>query len=268
MARGSPSRSTRGGGGNVDIYVMQADGSSIVRASPTIRRRIRIPPGPPTGRACSSRASGTAAARSSACGWPTGASSASRRGCRAPSCRRPRATAATWPTRRSCSSGFQIQLLDLPPAQTRTVGTSGGACRPAFSPDTRRTGVRPPRFGAVAPRGRHRNQPPDAGRRPELWSYYPAYSPDGRYLAFSVSPEHHEGEDWDLAITDAARPGAITRLTSGPGQRPRPALAARDGAAQHETTRQRCGSACTSCRRGHDRPRGAARSVCGPGWPR
>ncbi len=62
----------------------------------------------------------------------------------------------------------------------------------------------------------------EAGRRTviadkRLWSYYPAYSPDGRFLAFSVSPEHHQGEDWDLAITDAAKPGSITKLTTGKG---------------------------------------------------
>ena len=51
----------------------------------------------------------------------------------------------------------------------------------------------------------------------KLWSYYPDYSPDGRYLAFSVSPEHHRGEDWDLAIMDLQKPGQFTRLTIGPG---------------------------------------------------
>ena len=51
----------------------------------------------------------------------------------------------------------------------------------------------------------------------KLWSYYPDYSPDGRYLAFSVSPEHHQGEDWDLAVMDLQSPGKFTRLTSGRG---------------------------------------------------
>ena len=52
---------------------------------------------------------------------------------------------------------------------------------------------------------------------PKLWTYYPDYSPDGRYLAFSVSPEHHQGEDWDLAVMDLQNPGKFSRLTSGPG---------------------------------------------------
>jgi hypothetical protein len=33
----------------------------------------------------------------------------------------------------------------------------------------------------------------------------------------SVSPEHHEGEDWDLAIVDPSRTSPPRRLTSGGG---------------------------------------------------
>jgi len=113
--------------------------------------------------------------------------------------------------------GFKIQLVTLGTGETRTVGTSGGACRPAFSPDSKELAFvhldsEPSSLEAVTETSR---RPLVADRK--LWAYYPAYSPDGRYLAFSVSPEHHEGEDWDLALTDAARPGAMTLLTSGPG---------------------------------------------------
>jgi TolB protein len=113
--------------------------------------------------------------------------------------------------------GFRIQLIDLGTGHDRTVGTTGGACRPAFSPDTQELAfvhldAEPSRIEAVTETSRRALV---ADRT--LWAYYPDYSPDGRYVAFSVSPEHHEGEDWDLAITDAARPGAMTRLTSGPG---------------------------------------------------
>jgi TolB protein len=113
--------------------------------------------------------------------------------------------------------GFRIQLLDLKTGEDRTVGTSGGACRPAFSPDTKELAfvhldAEPSRLEAVTEASRRSLV---ADRR--QWAYYPDYSPDGRFIAFSVSPEHHAGEDWDLALTDAARPGAVTRLTSGPG---------------------------------------------------
>ncbi len=112
---------------------------------------------------------------------------------------------------------FQIKAIDLTTGKSRDVAATGGACRPAFSPDSGEMAYvvldrEPSRIEAV--RG--------ASRRtlvadPKLWSYYPAYSPDGRYVAFSVSPEHHRGEDWDLAVTDAANPGPFERLTSGPG---------------------------------------------------
>ena len=113
--------------------------------------------------------------------------------------------------------GFRIQLVDLRNGQERTVGTSGGACRPAFSPDTHELAfvhldAEPSRLEAVTETSRRTLV---ADRK--LWSYYPDYSPDGRFIAFSVSPEHHQGEDWDLAMTDAARPGTVTRITSGPG---------------------------------------------------
>lgn len=113
--------------------------------------------------------------------------------------------------------GFRIQLIDLTTGEERTVGTSGGACRPAFRPDSQELAFvhldnEPSRLEAVTETSR-RTLIADR----QLWSYYPEYSPDGRYIAFSVSPEHHQGEDWDLAITDAANPGTIIRLTSGPG---------------------------------------------------
>ncbi|MGD9904502.1 MAG: TolB family protein, partial [Vicinamibacterales bacterium] len=50
----------------------------------------------------------------------------------------------------------------------------------------------------------------------DLWSYYPEWSPDDSKLAFSVSPEHHEGENWDLAVVDLAS-GQWSRLTDGAG---------------------------------------------------
>jgi Tol biopolymer transport system component len=113
--------------------------------------------------------------------------------------------------------GFRIQLIDLRTGEERTVGTSGGACRPAFSPQTQELAfvhldTEPSRLEAVTETSRRTLI---ADRR--LWSYYPDYSPDGRYIAFSVSPAHHAGEDWDLAVTDARQPGAITSLTSGRG---------------------------------------------------
>lgn len=112
---------------------------------------------------------------------------------------------------------FQLQLLDFTTGKSQQVTSGGGSCRPAWSPDSKelafvRIATEPSRLEALR----------ETGSRvvledKRLWSYYPDYSPDGRYLAFSVSPEHHQGEDWDLAIMDIQRPGQFTRLTVGPG---------------------------------------------------
>ena len=112
---------------------------------------------------------------------------------------------------------FQIHLVDLTNGTRRQVTTGGGACRPAFSPDSQEVAfVRldrdPSRLEAARETGTR-----VVVQDPKLWTYYPDYSPDGRYLAFSVSPEHHQGEDWDLAVIDLQNPGKFSRLTSGPG---------------------------------------------------
>lgn len=122
---------------------------------------------------------------------------------------------------------FQVHVMDLATKKTRALDASGGACWPSWSPDGRllanvsladepstlqiRTAdgasTSPPAFGPP------REVRADSAR----WHYYPDWSRDGRLLAFSVSPQHHEGEDWDLAIvsTDGSRP--YQRLTTGPG---------------------------------------------------
>jgi TolB protein len=111
---------------------------------------------------------------------------------------------------------FQIHLIDLTNGARRRITSGGGSCRPAFAPDSQEVAfVRLDREPSQIEAAR------EAGTRvvvqdPKLWSYYPNYSHDGRYLAFSVSPEHHEGEDWDLAAMDL-QTRKWSRLTSGRG---------------------------------------------------
>jgi Tol biopolymer transport system component len=123
---------------------------------------------------------------------------------------------------------FQVHLIDLTTGARRQVTVNGGACRPAFAPDSQEVA-----FVRLAQEPSRLEAARESGTRvllqdPKLWSYYPAYSPDGRFLAFSVSPEHHRGEDWDLAIMDVRTPGQWRKLTSGRGNdrypdwRPRP----------------------------------------------
>jgi Tol biopolymer transport system component len=111
---------------------------------------------------------------------------------------------------------FQIHLIDLTNGNRRRITSGGGACRPAFAPDSQevafvRLDREPSRIEAARETGTR-----VVIQDSKLWSYYPDYSPDGRYLAFSVSPEHHEGEDWDLAVMDL-QSSRWSRLTSGRG---------------------------------------------------
>ncbi len=114
---------------------------------------------------------------------------------------------------------FQIHLLDLRTRESRQLTSGGGACRPNWSPDSRRIAyvrldVEPSRIEEMdVGTGAMRPVVTDA----RMWSYYPSWSPDGRLIAFSASPEHHKGEDWDLALFDVAHPGTFRYLTRGPG---------------------------------------------------
>ncbi len=208
--------STRAGGGNFDIYVMNADGTNLVRVTDH-----PAPDQDPAWAADGQSLFFTSERNGRGEIFRVGVGD--KRVERVTSGLARAIMPATSPDGRYLAYasqlliGFKIQIVTLATGETRTVGTSGGACRPAFSPDTNELAFvhldsDPSRLEAVTETSR-RTVVGDRG----LWSYYPAYSPDGRYIAFSVSPEHHEGEDWDLAITDAARPGTITRLTSGRG---------------------------------------------------
>ena len=114
---------------------------------------------------------------------------------------------------------YQIHVLELATKQTWPFDESGPACWPKWSPDAQSiahvsfkrepTVIQTLNSFGLAPT-------PLAGD-PVRWHYYPDWSPDGRLLAVSVSPEHHEGEDWDLAIVDPSRSMPYQRLTTGAG---------------------------------------------------
>jgi Tol biopolymer transport system component len=114
---------------------------------------------------------------------------------------------------------YQVHLFDLPTGRSHPLATSGGACWPAWSPDGRYLVTvqlaREP--SALEIRDMKTSTTRMFVSDRTLWSYYPDVSRDGRHVAFSVSPAHREGEDWDLAIARTDERGRFTRLTVGPG---------------------------------------------------
>ena len=114
---------------------------------------------------------------------------------------------------------FQIHVLDLASGKTRPLDQAGGTCWPTWSPDGK---VIANVALAKEPSTIQIRNTDGSGSRelavdPKRWVYYPDWSKDGQLIALSVSPQHHDGEDWDLAIvpTDGSRP--VQKLTTGPG---------------------------------------------------
>ncbi|MDO8680648.1 MAG: hypothetical protein Q7R30_19190 [Acidobacteriota bacterium] len=114
---------------------------------------------------------------------------------------------------------YQIHVLELATKQTWPFNASGPACWPSWSPDAQliahvSINREPSVIQTLSSSGR---SPTPLAGDPARWHYYPDWSPDGRLLAVSVSPEHHAGEDWDLAILDPSRSIPYQRLTTGAG---------------------------------------------------
>ena len=114
---------------------------------------------------------------------------------------------------------FQVHVLDLATGRTRALAATAGSCWPSWSPDGRSLAHvlldrEPSVLRISSSDGRPIGAVPGDAR---LWHYYPEWSPDGRLIALSVSPAHHDGEDWDLAVASPDNPSAYRRLTTGPG---------------------------------------------------
>lgn len=113
---------------------------------------------------------------------------------------------------------FQIHVLDLATGTTRALGNTGGACWPSWSPDGRLANVLlAPEPSTIQVRSADGSGARVLAADPKRWAYYPDWSKDGKLIALSVSPQHHEGEDWDLAVIPADGSGPLQKLTTGPG---------------------------------------------------
>jgi TolB protein len=114
---------------------------------------------------------------------------------------------------------FQLHVLEIGTRMTWPFHESGPACWPNWSPDGQSIAHvslfrEPSNIQILSSFG---TSPQPIAGDPARWHYYPDWSPDSRLLAISVSPEHHEGEDWDLAIVDPSRSMPLQRLTTGAG---------------------------------------------------
>lgn len=114
---------------------------------------------------------------------------------------------------------YQVHVIELATRMTWPFDVTGPGCWPNWSPDGQSIahvwlGPGPSTIQVVSSFGDDpQGVPGDAAR----WHYYPDWSPDGSRLAVSVSPAHHDGENWDLAIADPSRSQPIQRLTTGAG---------------------------------------------------
>ena len=114
---------------------------------------------------------------------------------------------------------FQVHVLDLATGKTRPLDNSGGACWPSWAPDGRRFAnvllAKEP--STLQIRNIDGSGTREIAADPKQWAYYPDWSSDGKWIALSVSPQHHEGEDWDLALAPAEGSAPPRKLTTGPG---------------------------------------------------
>lgn len=113
----------------------------------------------------------------------------------------------------------QVHVLELSSRLTWPFDVTAAGCWPNWSPDGRSIAhvsliTEPSSIQVVSSFG---DAPQPVPGEPARWYYYPDWSPDNRLLAVSTSPQHHDGEDWDLAIVDPARVLPLQRLTTGAG---------------------------------------------------
>ena len=113
----------------------------------------------------------------------------------------------------------QIHVIELATKMTWPFDVTAPGCWPSWSPDGQSIAhvLLNDESSTVQVISSFGDEPKPLPGESRRWHYYPDWSPDGTRLAISTSPEHHQGEDWDLAIVDPSRATALQRLTRGAG---------------------------------------------------